>query len=154
MFPQIAITTQTPVQKVLITEAACSPLYTFRTAVCLPSEAGGLHPESAFQMTKGCRNNIRRLSVRPFPVFCLKKIQSLCIICISLPIQRAIIKHRQYRIIWQERFARIFCLRMRRVFAAILDVLQESATKSGGKISAKRRRHNCAVLPIQMGERK
>ena len=32
-------------------------------------------------------------------------------------------------------------------FAAILDVLQESATKSGGKISAKRRRHNCAVLP-------
>ena len=53
----------------------------------------------------------------------------------------------QYRIIWQEQFARIFCLRMRRVFAAILDVLQESARKSGGKISAKRRRHNCAVLP-------
>ena len=51
--------------------------------------------------------------------------------------------------IWQERFARIFCVRMRRVFAAILDVLQENATKSGGKNSAKRRRHNCAVLPKQ-----
>ena len=53
----------------------------------------------------------------------------------------------QYRIIWQERFARIFYIRMRRVFAAILDVLQENGTKSGCKISAKRRRHNCAVLP-------
>ena len=53
----------------------------------------------------------------------------------------------QYRIIEQERFANKFCVLMRRGFAAILAVLQEIATKSEYKISAKRRCFNCAVLP-------
>ena len=38
---------------------------------------------------------------------------------------------------------------MRRGFAAILAVLQEIATKSEYKISAKRRSFNCAVLPYR-----
>ena len=54
---------------------------------------------------------------------------------------------RQYRIIEQERFASKFCALIRHGFAAILDVLQKIVTKSGHKISAKRRSFNCAVLP-------
>lgn len=54
---------------------------------------------------------------------------------------------RQYRIIGQERVASKFCVLTRRGFAAILAVLQEIATKSGCKISAKCRSFNCAMLP-------
>ncbi len=54
---------------------------------------------------------------------------------------------RQFRIIGQERFVSKFCDLIRRGFEAILDVLQEIATKSECKISAKRRSFNCAVLP-------
>ena len=54
---------------------------------------------------------------------------------------------RQFRIIGQERFVSRFCDLIRRGFEAILDVLQEIATKSECKISAKRRSFNCAVLP-------
>jgi len=54
---------------------------------------------------------------------------------------------RQFRIIGQERFVSKFCGLIRRGFEAILDVLQEIATKSECKISAKRGSFNCAVLP-------
>ncbi|MBS6457333.1 MAG: hypothetical protein KH544_04955 [Firmicutes bacterium] len=50
-------------------------------------------------------------------------------------------------LIGQERFVSKFCDLIRRGFEAILDVLQEIATKSECKISAKRRSFNCAVLP-------
>ena len=48
----------------------------------------------------------------------------------------------------QERFASKFCVLTRRGFAAILAVLQEIATRSGRRISAKRRSFPCAVLPL------
>ena len=59
-----------------------------------------------------------------------------------------IVTFRQYRIMKQERFASKFCALIRRGFASILAVLQKITTKSGGKISAKRRSLNCAVLPL------
>ena len=56
---------------------------------------------------------------------------------------------RQYRIMGQERFASKFCVLTRRGFAAILAVLQEIATKSGRRISAKRRSFSlCGVAFI------
>ncbi|WP_417104157.1 hypothetical protein, partial [Hominenteromicrobium sp.] len=58
-----------------------------------------------------------------------------------------ILLFRQYRIIEQERFASKFRILIRRGFAAILCVLQKSATTSERKISAKRRSFNYAVLP-------
>jgi hypothetical protein len=48
----------------------------------------------------------------------------------------------------QERFASKFRVLTRHGFAAILAVLQEIATKSGRRISAKRRSFHCAVLPL------
>ena len=48
----------------------------------------------------------------------------------------------------QERFASKFCVLTRRGFAAILTVLQEIATRSERRISAKRRSLPCAVLPL------
>lgn len=62
-----------------------------------------------------------------------------------------IVTFRQYRIMKQERFASKFCALIRRGFAAILAVLQKITTKSGCKISAKRRSLNCAVLPYACG---
>ena len=38
----------------------------------------------------------------------------------------------QYRMIWQERFARKFCIRMRRVFAAILGCIARKYNKNPG----------------------
>ena len=53
----------------------------------------------------------------------------------------------RHRIMQQERFASKFCVRQRRNFAGILGVFQKIATHGWRKISAKRRRCICAVLP-------